>query len=91
MNIKPIIVGSLAIALAVGGTVIKLNTEDTKAVYTPRNINNGLYGAAGYAQYIHFLKEDPATGEIDPNLVNQVRHEIALRKKNGTNSPMSLH
>lgn len=88
MNIKSIIVGSLAIALAVGGTVIKLNTEDSKAVYTPRNISKGLYGAAGYTEYMHFLKEDPATGKIDPNLVNQVRHEIALRKKNGTNKAL---
>lgn len=86
MNIKTIIVGSLAIALAVGGSFFKMTSEDVQSVYTPRNINNGgLHGQAGYAEYMHFLKEDPATGKIDAELVAQVRQEIAARSKSSNN------
>ncbi|MDF1673404.1 MAG: T9SS type A sorting domain-containing protein [Vicingaceae bacterium] len=86
MNIKTIIVGSLAIALALGGTFIKMTSEDTQSVYTPRSFDNGgIRGFAGYAQYMHYLKEDPATGKIDPEAVEQVRREIAARKKSSSN------
>ena len=85
MNIKTIIVGSLAIALAVGGTFVKMTSEDAQSVYTPRTIQGGLYGQAGYAEYMHFLKEDPATGKIDPVLVEQARQEVLARSKNSNN------
>lgn len=85
MNIKSIIVGSLAVAITVGGTLIKLNSDENKAVYTPRTLASGMYGQAGYAEYMHYLKEDPATGKIDPNLVAQVRQEIEKRSKTNSN------
>jgi len=87
MNIKTIIVGSLAIALAVGGTFFNI-TSTSEAVYTPRTINGGLYGQAGYAEYMHFLKEDPATGKIDPALVEQARQEVLARSKSSSNKAL---
>lgn len=90
MNIKTIIVGSLAIALAVGGTFLKM-ASDEQSVYTPRTIHNGgLQGQAGYAEYMHFLKEDPATGKIDPNLVEQARQEVIARNKSNSNNKALL-
>ncbi|PCI94772.1 MAG: hypothetical protein COB15_13445 [Flavobacteriales bacterium] len=84
MNIKTIIVGSLALGLAIGGAFLNMVSQDKQAVYTPRTIyNGGITGNAGYAAYMHMLKADPATGEIDYNLVNQVRYQIAaIAKKN---------
>lgn len=92
MNIKTIIVGSLAIALAVGGTLLNINSEDKQAVYTPRNINNGGVTAhAGYAEYLHMLKADPATGKIDYDLVNQVRNEVIARRKQNSKAALGLN
>jgi hypothetical protein len=85
MKIKSIIVGSLATVVVVAGTLIKINTENSESVYTPRSLENGLYGQMGYAQYMHYLKEDPATGKIDPDMVAQVRQEIEQRSKNSSN------
>lgn len=84
MNIKTIIVGSLAVALAVGGTFFSI-ISNSKAVYTPRTINGGLYGQAGYAEYMHFLKEDPTTGEVDLALVEHTRLEVLARSKQSNN------
>lgn len=80
MNIKTIIVGTLAVGLAIGGFILlKFNQNDKQAVYTPRIATIG--GNAGYAEYIHMLKADPVTGLIDQNLVNQARNEVFARGK----------
>ncbi|MBL4592982.1 MAG: hypothetical protein JKX68_04095 [Flavobacteriales bacterium] len=92
MNIKTIIVGSLAIVLAIGGTFLKMTSEETQATYTPRTLDNGgLTGQAGYAEYMHMLKADPATGLIDPNLVQQVRNEIMARAKVNSKAALGLN
>jgi hypothetical protein len=83
MNIKTIVVGSLAISLAVGGYLFKVASQDVESTYTPRTINGGIYGSAGHAEFLHMLRADPATGQIDYGLVEQVRAEVAaISKKN---------
>ncbi len=89
MNIKTIIVGSLALGLAFGATVLKINSEETKAVYTPRLTNT--FGQAGYAEYLNMLKADPATGKIDFNLVEQVRNEVFARSKQNNKALLGLN
>lgn len=91
MNIKTIIVGSLALGLAIGGTFLNMISQDKQAVYTPRTIyNGGVTGNAGYAEYMHMLKADPATGEIDYNLVNQVRNQIKQMSQQNSFNKASL-
>lgn len=92
MNIKTIIVGSLAVGLTIGGTFFKMNSQDKQAVYTPRAINNsGVYGQAGYAEYTHMLKADPATGKIDYNLVMQARNEVMARSKKNNKAALGMN
>lgn len=92
MNIKTIVVGSLAISLAIGGTLLKMTSEEKQAVYTPRSINNGgVFGQAGYAEYINMLKVDPATGKIDYDLVSQTRNEIIARRKLNNKAALGLN
>ena len=85
MNIKTIIFGSLALALAIGGTFLKMTSQDTQSVYTPRAAI-AAYGNAGHAEYMHMMRADPATGEINYALVNQVRNEMLTRKKQKRNN-----
>ena len=89
MNIKSIIIGSLAMGLAVGGTLL-MNTQDEKTVYTPR-VNSGLQSNAGYAEYMHMLRADPATGLVDPSLVNQARNEVVARSKTQSKASIGLN
>ena len=91
MNIKNIIVGSLALALTIGGTFFKISSQEKQAVYTPRNAGSAKYGNAGHAEYVHSLRMDPATGEINYNLVNQVRNEIAARRKQHDKAAIGLN
>ena len=77
MNIKTIIVGSLALGSVIGGTFFKMNTSSDQAAYTPRSIQNGdVQGIEGYAEYMKMLRAVPATGEIDVELVEQTRNNI---------------
>ncbi len=88
MNIKSIIVGSLAVGLAIGGTLFNFSFKKEKA-YSPRTINNGgLRGQAGYAEYLYNLKANPATGEIDYNFVEQVKNEVKARAKKTNNKAL---
>lgn len=89
MNIKSILIGSLALGLAVGGALV-LNTQDKKTVYTPR-IMSDLQSQAGYAEYIHMLRADPATGLVDQNLVDQARNEVIARSKTQTKAALGLN
>lgn len=92
MNIKTIIVGSLAVGLTIGGTFFKMNSQDKQAVYSPRTINSGgVYGQAGYAEYMHMLKADPATGKIDYNLVMQAREQVIARSKKNNKAALGLN
>lgn len=92
MNFKTIIVGSLAVGLAIGGTLLnKVVSDESQSVYTPRTLNHGLYGQAAYAQYMHDLKADPATGKIDYNLVTQVKNEIIARGKQNNKAALGLN
>ncbi len=92
MNIKSIIVGSLALGLALGGTLLNLSSEDDKqSAYTPLSLNNATSGQKDYAEYMHSMKEDPATGKIDLNLVSQVRNEIAARGKQSNKSALGIN
>jgi hypothetical protein len=92
MNIKTIIVGSVAIALAIGGTLINTTSEENQALYTPRNINNGgVTGQAGYAEYLNMLKADPVTGKVDYQLVNQARNEVIARRKQNNKAALGLN
>ena len=89
MNIKSIIIGSLALGLAAGGTLL-MNTQDEQTVYTPR-VNSGLQGNAGYAEYMHMLRADPVSGLVDQNLVNQARNEVLARSKTNNKSSLGLN
>jgi len=89
MNIKSIIIGSLAVGLAVGGTLL-LDTQDKKTAYTP-TVNNRLQSNAGYAEYMHMLREDPATGLIDQDLVSKARTAVAERAKINNKSSLGLN
>jgi hypothetical protein len=82
MNIKTIIVGSLALGAVVGCTLLKMNTFNDTAVYSPRSIQNGnSQGFAGYAEYMNMLRADPRTGKIDAKIVNQTREIISAKSK----------
>ena len=89
MNIKSILIGSLALGLAVGGTLL-MNTQNEGTVYTPR-VNSGLQSNAGYAEYMHMLRADPVTGLVDQNLVNQARNEVIARGKMKKKSSLGLN
>ena len=89
MNIKSIIIGSLALGLAAGGTLL-MNTQDEQTVYTPR-VNSGLQGNTGYAEYMHMLRADPVTGLVDQSLVNQARNEVLARSKTNNKSSLGLN
>jgi len=89
MNVKSIIVGSLAFSLAIGGTLFNLFTEDVKSVYTPRNTNNNdIKGYAGQQAYIDMLRSDLNTGQIDVNMMDQVKLEIEARSKSKKNKAL---
>ncbi|MGB0887541.1 MAG: T9SS type A sorting domain-containing protein [Vicingaceae bacterium] len=92
MNIKTIIVGSLALGCVVGGTFFKMNSEDVQSNYTPRTLTNGgVKGNAGYAEYINMLKADPATGKVDPNLVAQARTAVAAKSQLSSKTSLGLN
>jgi len=92
MNIKTIIAGSLALGLVVGGAFFNMSSQDQKAVYTPRSVETGgIYGQAGYEEYMHMLKADPATGLIDYNLVMQARNEVIARSKMNNKAALGLN
>jgi hypothetical protein len=91
MNIKTITVGFVAVTIAVGGIFIKLNSNENQSVYTPRNLNNDVRGHAGHAEYWHMLREDPATGKIDLDLVNQAKNEIAALSKQNNKAALGLN
>jgi hypothetical protein len=85
MNIKTIIVGSLALGCVIGGAFFKMNTSADQAAYTPRSIQKGdVQGIAGYAEYMKMLRADPATGEIDVELVEQTRRSVIARSQLST-------
>ena len=82
MNIKTIIVGTLALGSVIGGSFFKMSTQGDQAVYTPRSINNGgVQGIAGYAEYMNMLRADPATGKVDLAMVNQARNAVIERSQ----------
>ncbi|MDG1477420.1 MAG: T9SS type A sorting domain-containing protein [Vicingaceae bacterium] len=89
MNIKSILIGSFALGLAVGGTLLVQNQEQKNA-YTPR-VNSALTSQAGYAEYMHMLRQDPATGIVDPALVNKVRSEVMSRSKVKNKASLGLN
>ena len=99
MNIKTIIVGSLAVGLAIGGTLLKVSSREVKSVYTPRTYSAAYENEeeseraehAGYAAYLNMLKADPATGKIDYNLVAQVRNEVLARRKQQAKTALGLN
>ena len=89
MNIKSIIIGSFAVGLAIGGTLL-MNTQGEKATYTPR-AKSSLQSNAGHAAYMHMLRADPATGLVDPNLVEQARQEVNGKGRNNNKSSLGLN
>lgn len=88
MNIKSILFGSFALGLAVGGTIL-LQTQNDQNAYTPR-VNAEVASNAGYAEYMHMLRQDPATGIVDPALVNQARAEVIAKSKMKNKSSLGL-
>ena len=89
MNIKSILIGSLAFGFAFGGAFL-IKTQEEKTVYTPR-VNGGLQSNTGYAEYMHMLRADPVTGVVDQNLVNQARSEVIARAKIKSKSSLGLN
>jgi len=80
MNIKSIIVGSLALGCAIGGTFFKMSSDNDQSVYKPRLSNSELIRSnKGHSDYINMLKADPATGIVDPELVAKARGAVAAR------------
>ncbi|MCO6499753.1 MAG: T9SS type A sorting domain-containing protein [Vicingus serpentipes] len=83
MNIKTIIFGCVAVGIAAtGGLMIKLQKINNEAIYTPRSADEELSkGFAGYAEYIHSLRANQITGEIDMDAYNKAKQEVfALNK-----------
>ncbi|MGB0881773.1 MAG: T9SS type A sorting domain-containing protein [Vicingaceae bacterium] len=89
MNIKSILFGSFAIGLAIGGTVL-VNSQEENAVYSPR-ISSANKSHAGHAEYMHMLRQDPATGIVDPELVAQARNEVMARSKTNKKSAIGFN
>ena len=89
MNIKSILIGSFALGLAVGGTLLVQNQEQKNA-YTPR-VNSVLKSQAGYAEYMHMLRADPVSGVVDQDLVSQARLEVKARSKTQKKAALGLN
>ena len=85
MSIKTIILGCVAFGIATSGLLInKFQSSTDEANYVPRYAEKELYkGHADYVDYLHSLKANQITGEIDINEYNKVRQEVlAIGKKN---------
>lgn len=67
-----------------------MTNQDEKTVYTPR-VNSGLNSQAGYAEYMHMLRADPATGLVDPALVNKARNQVIARNKTQNKAALGLN
>jgi|GEM_PF-635848 len=85
MNIRTIIFGCVAAGLAAtGGLLSKLQNTNTEATYIPRGVETELSkGHAGYAEYMHSIRANGVTGEIDMDAYNKAKQEVlALGKTN---------
>jgi Secretion system C-terminal sorting domain len=84
MNIKTIVIGSLAVSLAVGATYLKLSSDNQKAVYTPIDRSALFYdGPEEVNKYLNLLRGNPSTGVVDMADYYAARAEVmAISKKN---------
>jgi hypothetical protein len=89
MNIKSILIGSLAVGLAVGGSLL-MNNQEENSSYAPR-LNADSQSNEGRAEYMHMLRQDPATGLVDQSLVNQARNEVISRSKTKSKSSLGMN
>jgi hypothetical protein len=92
MKIKSIIVGSLALGCAIGGTFFKMSSDNDQSVYTPRlSSSEVIRGNEGRAEYLNMLKADPATGLVDPVLVAQARNAVAARAQLSSKATLGIN
>jgi hypothetical protein len=84
MNIKTIILGCVTVGIATGGVLFNKLQTTNEATYTPRTAQKQLHkGSAEYSAYIHSLKANQITGEVDLAEYNKVKQEVlAISKQN---------
>ena len=84
MNIKTIIFGCVAVGVATGGILINKLQSTDQSVYNPRIAKKVLHkGSADYVDYMHSLKANQVTGEIDLAEYNRVKNQVlAISKQN---------
>jgi len=92
MNVKSIIIGALATGVVFsGGMFVKIASENSDSVYTPRqnSIEQEVRGHDGHAAYLDLLRNNPLTGTIDPNDFYAARNQ-ALAKNKVSNKTQGL-
>ena len=93
MNLRTIIFGCIAASVAVtGGIINKLQNTTTESSYIPRSVKKEMdKGFAGYAEYIHSIRANQITGEIDMDAYNKAKSEVlALSKMNSNNKALNM-
>jgi hypothetical protein len=92
MNIKSILIGSLALGCVIGGTFFKMNSQDDQVAYSPRLDNSELIPSnEGRAEYMNMLLADPATGIVDPLLVAQARAAVAAHGQLSSKTSLGIN
>lgn len=91
MNIKTIVIGSLALSLAVGASYLKLS-ENKEAVYTPKKgLSKSEYnGPDRINEYLNMLRGNPSTGVVDMNDYYKARTEVLAVAKANKNKTSEL-
>lgn len=64
------------VALSVVGSAALLNQTQERASYTPRSTSNNVEAIAGAAAYLHSLRANQVTGEVDPADVLAARQQV---------------
>ncbi len=81
MNIKTIIVATLALSLTIGTTYL-IQSKAKQAVYSPsNNLNENYNGPEKVNEYLNILRGNPSTGVVDMNDYYRARKEVITLSK----------
>lgn len=65
---------ALAVVLAVAPSLVKVDSDSTS--YTPRSLDNPVYGASGMQEYFRVLRRNVNTGLYDPEDYKKALKEV---------------
>ena len=91
MNIKTIILGCVAVSVATGAAFLSNTPTTDQASYIPRSADKSdERSIAGYQAYMTAIRGNQLTGEIDINLVSNVRNNISTLSKQNNKAALGL-